>query len=285
MKDEIELHDEKIIQEFQDSYASAVESGKKRASESNVAIVSIARNSAKNLVNNIPVLEQIETYFNKCYFYFYENDSTDNTPELLESWSNTKSNVEFVTEKLDTPYLPLSTSNVRTENLARARNKCLEYVRTIQDKVDYVIVIDTDFTKFSINGLMNSFGWFDIDHVSAIAGFSFLLKNVIFPNGTRSNHEMLTNYDSWAYRHTWWSDTQQVGLMYWFQYWIPLVGSPLIKVNSAFGGCCIYKTKYYLQGKYSGENCEHVMFHQRLHAASKDFDLHVNPSMIMYVEV
>lgn len=285
-KDDKLMHDIHIVEEFESAYNECVLSGESLAKTKNVAIVGIARNVSKNISNNLKTLSTIEHLFNKCYFYIYENDSTDNSVALISEWANNKSNVVFETETLDTPHMPLSTSNIRTENLAKARNKCLEYVRSISDLIDVVIVIDLDFVNFSINGLKNSLGWFQRhEYVDAIAGFSFLRKKAFFPNNTQTNNEILTNYDSWAYRHTWWTDTQQVGLMYWFQWWIPLVGSPLIEVNSAFGGCSIYKKEPYLAGKYTGENCEHVMFHHNILKNYPTFKLFANPSQIMYVEV
>jgi len=283
----IDMHDETAIPEFDETHRKIIKEGTEYSKQTNVAIVSIARNSAKNIGKNLTLLSDvIEPMFNNVYYYLYENDSTDNTAEIISHWAKGKDNVVFETEKLDTPYLPLSTSTTRTENLAKARNKCLDYVKTISDKVDYVIVIDTDFVLFSVKGLMNTMGWLqNQSHVSAIAGYSFLEKKITLPNGTKTNGEILTNYDSWAYRQSWWTDTQQVGLMYWFQWWIPLVGSPLTHVNSAFGGCCVYRKEYFIKGRYSGENCEHVMFHNYLKNTEPSFQLYANPSQIMYVEV
>ena len=282
---DIPMHDMKCLIEFNDSYEALIQKGTEYAKTKNIAIVTLARNSSENIGNNLNFLsEQIEPKFNSCHYYIYENDSSDNTPEIIRNWAKTKDNVVFVTEKLDTPYMPLSTSTTRTENLAKARNKYVDYIESIKDKLDYVIVLDSDFRAFSIKGLFNSFGWLsEKPEASAIAGFSFLQKITNFPNGTESKHPLLTNYDSWAYRHTWWSDTQQNGLMYWFQWWIPLIGSPLIKVNSAFGGCCIYNVKDFCSARYSGENCEHVLFNQKITYTNPNFNLYVNPSQIMYV--
>jgi hypothetical protein len=285
-EEDVTMHDQGISPEFEESYASAVKDGEKYALTQRIAILSIARNSEDKLTQNLPFLNSLESLFKECSFYFYENDSNDNTPSLLKRWADSNPNATAVCEKLNTEYLPLSVSTTRTENLAKARNNCIEYVKQNIDNLDYVIVLDSDFIDFSVKGLLNSFGWFSKhDTISAITGFNFLKKYITFPNATQTKNKILTNYDSWAYRHTWWGDIQQAGLMYWFQYWIPLVGSPLINVNSAFGGCGIYKAKDYIQGEYTGENCEHVMFHQTLYKNVPNFSLHVNPSMIMYVDL
>lgn len=282
------MHSEKILGEFEKQYHSIIDSGRKLAQDSTVAIVSISRNSAESVGSCLNFLsDNIEPLFKKVYFYTFENDSEDNTVEVLNQWASERDNAKIESETRGTPYLPLSTSTVRTENMAYARNKCQDYVKSLQDKVDYVIVIDTDFMDFSINGFLNSMGWLaSNDSVDAVAGFSFLFKRMQFTEGYVSKNIMLTNYDSWAYRINHWSDVQDRGLMYWFQWWLPLPGSPPIKVNSAFGGCCIYKTDKYLSGRYNGSNCEHVTLHGDIFVNNEgQFNLFANPSMVMYVGV
>ncbi len=282
------MHTDNILTEFHTQYLSMIESGKKLANDSAVAIVSISRNSADALSRNLKMLsDDVEPLFKKVYFYTYENDSEDNTVEVLNQWAEGKNNATIESEERGTPYLPLSTSTVRTENMAHARNKCQDYVKSLQDKVDYVIVIDTDFMDLSVDGILNSMGWLASNSkVDAIAGFSFLFKRVDFTEGYKSKDILLTGYDSWAFRLNHWADVQSRGLMYWFQWWLPLPGSPPIKVNSAFGGCCIYKADKYLSGRYNGSNCEHVTFHgDILVNNNNEFNIFANPSMVMYVGV
>ena len=35
-------------------------------------------------------------------------------------------------------------------------------------------------------------------------------------------------------------------------------------MNSCFGGLAVYKTEYWLMGRYSGEDCEHVCLHKSI---------------------
>jgi hypothetical protein len=283
-----EMHSEKISGEFQKQYYSIIDAGRKLAQDSTVAIVSISRNSAESVGSCLNFLsDNIEPLFKKVYFYTFENDSEDNTVEVLKQWASERDNAKIESETRGTPYLPLSTSKVRTENMAYARNKCQDYVKSLQDKVDYVIVIDTDFMDFSINGFINSMGWLAYNNnLDAVAGFSFLYKRMQFTEGYLSKNIMLTNYDSWAYRINHWSDVQGQGMMYWFQWWLPIPGSPPIKVNSAFGGCCIYKADKYLSGRYNGSDCEHVALHGDILVNNESqFNLFANPSMVMYVGV
>ena len=283
-----QMHSEKILDEFRKQYDDTVDIGKKEAKDATVAVVSISRNSAESVGSCLNFLsDNIEPLFKKVYFYTFENDSEDNTVDVLNKWASNKDNATIESEVRDAPYLPLSTSTVRTENMAYARNKCHDFVRSLQDEVDYVVVIDTDFMDFSVTGFLNSMGWIaSNDKIDAISGFSFLFKRMHFTDGLVSKDILLTNYDSWAYRINHWADVQDRGLMYWFQWWLPLPGSPPIKVNSAFGGCCIYRTDKYLSGRYNGSNCEHVTFHGDIFINNNaEFNIFANPSMVMYVGV
>ena len=202
-EEEITMHDQGLSPEFAEVYVQTVQDGTDFAAKQRVAILSIARNSEDKLIQNLPFLDTLSEWFKECSFFFYENDSSDNTPHILQNWANSNPKATTKCEKLDTEYLPLSTSTTRTENLAKARNHCIEYVKQNIDNLDYVIVLDSDFIDFSVRGLLNSFGWISKHpHISAMVGFNFLKKYIIFPNGTQTKNKILTNYDSWAYRHT-----------------------------------------------------------------------------------
>jgi hypothetical protein len=70
--------------------------------------------------------------------------------------------------------------------------------------------------------------------------------------------------------------------MIWFGFWIPPTGSFPIEVNSAFGGCCIYRSSVYFQADYAFLDCEHVCFHYNLYANKNiNFSLVLNPSQQM----
>ena len=176
----------------------------------------------------------------------------------------------------------------RTEALAEYRNTLKDYVKTNFSDYDYSVVIDTDFQDFSIDGVLNSFGWLhNQNHISAICGNSFEIQPFL-----HSDKPSLCNYDSWAFRSSWWEDLERGELtdvynynpMLWFGMWILPRGSLPIKINSGFGGLCIYRTPYYISGQYFGDDCEHVTFHYNISANTDDFDMYLNPSQIMLLK-
>jgi hypothetical protein len=73
--------------------------------------------------------------------------------------------------------------------------------------------------------------------------------------------------------------------MLWFGFWIPPVGCSPIIVNSAFGGCGIYRSSMYFLEDYDDKDCEHVCFHYNLSKENPLFKLVLNPSqrMLFYI--
>jgi hypothetical protein len=223
------------------------------------------------------------------YLFFYninENDSNDNTKKILEQASK-KYNLHYLSEDLNTRQYGSVKVKERINLLSDYRNKCIEKIKELINNntitnPDYIIVVDLDFKEFFNEGIIHSIGWMkENPSTKACAGNSFEPK-------TFGGHPITWNYDSWAFRLNWWEDIQKYNnpnthqdLMYWFGLWVPPVGCDPIKVNSAFGGSCIYKSEYYLKGHYDSYDCEHVCFHKYLHDNFEDFELRLNPSQIM----
>lgn len=261
----------KILDEFIDSFNNYYYLGKEYSSSLNIAITGLCRDVANKLETNLIQLDNLASYFNKCHFFIYENDSKDSTSSILKYWSN-NTNKQYLSETLNSthPTGPQHKTTDRTKAIATYRNLCKNYIRDNYD-IDYVIVVDLDFQTLSIDGILNSFGYLSEDNIKAMCGNSFVLYN-----------KKMLNYDSWAYRYNWWNDYQEY-LIDWFTLWQPMIGSEPIRVNSAFGGSCIYKAQYYYDSDcvYEGYDCEHVCFHKNLYKKYSDFNLSLNPSQIM----
>lgn len=261
--------------DFVSDYNSRCDMGKELASKSIIAVFTIVRNLGNKWKNNSEKVLQLAKKFKDHKIFIYENDSKDDTNNRIADWSKLKNNVVYVSEKLGERYMPLSKSHIRTNNLARCRNKCKNLSVEHAYDFDYALVIDLDFIDLSENGLFHGLSYFNNSGIDAVCGNSFFEKE--FDN----QRKLITNYDSWAYRHTWWSDKQDT--MMWFQFWLPPIGSPPFLVNSGFGGSCWYKSKYFLSGEYSGGDCEHVNFHKDIKKKHPEFHLYLNPSQIMLV--
>lgn len=268
-----------LLPEFVDDYHKTIEEGKIYLKRKKIIVTGLTRNNEKKLEKNI---REIQNLNDNIRFFIYENDSSDKTKSLLKKLKKDNPNFNYLSEELRLKSFGQVKDVERTNNLALHRNKCLKHIKRYHKNTDYTIVIDLDFDSISLNGIYHSFGRLSKnENIDAIAGFSYEVKT------NKSNQKILWNYDSWAFRLNWWEDLQKYGYidgrdpMYWFGVFQPPVGSDLMPVNSAFGGCCIYKTNIFTQGNYTGEDCEHVTFHKFLKNKLSKFELFANPSQLM----
>jgi len=269
---------------FIQSYNSYIELGQEFLKSQKVAIVGLARNVELILKNNIIKIINCFSIAQDYRLFIFENDSTDNTKNILKTATETNEKIKFYTENYNRKQYGTTKEKERTQALAEYRNICVNWIHNNCADYDFIIVMDLDFFDFSINGCYNSFGWLkENNQIDGIAGNSFELKKIF------NDKIDLWNYDSWAFRGTWWEDSMKyLGSIYdynpmlWFGFWIPPIGSIPIKVNSAFGGMTIYRTGKFISGVYSGDDCEHVCFHYDLKQKT-NFNLYLNPSQRMLV--
>lgn len=271
---------------YKKEYDELVDCGRKYIKDKKIAVVGLCRNIETIIDKNIQkIVNLLKDNCNEYKIILFENDSIDNTKLKIENWIKTNNNIILISKNLNRPQYGSVKDNNRTTYLAEYRNLLKEYLYKNYHDYDLVIVIDTDFQDFSEDGILNTFGWFSVnENIDAMCGNSFQIKNIF-----SESKSSLWNYDSWAFRFTWWNDWQTVpeskfynyNPMFWFGLWILPPGSKPIKINSGFGGCCIYKLQKYLTGKYDGFDCEHVCFHYDLKDKNENFNLFLNPSQIM----
>jgi hypothetical protein len=261
---------------YQERYDSMVRIGRETASGLDACIVGIARNACPHIVNTLALVEQVAPAFRSFKGFIYENDSTDPTPDVLDAFAQRNPWLSVQHDFLgveDTRGFEKS----RTERLARARNICLEWVRQHASETAWTIVLDLDpHGGFDVDGIFNSIGCLASESLrcsglsaGGMASYSLWMVN---DKGT----PRVAHYDAWAARPLcWWDDLRHKIGMGWFSMFLPPVGSRPMPMNSAFGGLCVYYTRAYLAGGYSGEDCEHVPHHKRMHDAG--WQLFLNP--------
>ena len=156
----------------------------------------------KNVVNTLPVIraafeELVAKSGMSCWAVFYENDSTDGTPDELSKWAEEMPNqVQVVCEKF-TPEKELARGVARTfdnkpcrmEQIAYARNRLLGIMESDtgpRSNAKYVIMMDMDNpVPFPVNAILRCIAR-DPD------GFDALVCNGLNPMGYM--------YDFYAYR-------------------------------------------------------------------------------------
>lgn len=274
-----------VSPELYSDYVKMTNIGKEYLSNIGIGIVGLCRNNSAKINNFFNIAHYLSSQAKQTQIFIYENDSTDDTVAQLEKFGSYHDNFAFISDTLNRKQYGQVKDLERTQNLAEYRNKCLDYIRNnFSDNIEYIIVMDTDLLEISIEGFFNSFGWLKTnkDIISAICGFSYTFNK---------SRGMLWNYDSWAFRWTWWEDQLQYShhLNYnpsmWFGFWCPYIGSSPIAVNSGFGGYCIYRKKDLLKTRYEGNDCEHVCLHKNLKKTIPNFQLYANPSQITLLDI
>lgn len=271
--------------EYAEAYHEKCAAGREVAGRAKVAIVGIARTAMPHLANTLGLIDDTADLFGSAVAYFYENDSTDETPAVLKEWGSKRRGVVVESEAIGAAE-GRGFEPDRTVRLARCRNRCKAWVAANAADSDYVLVLDLDpHGGFSPDGILNSVGWFaDLDSKSTIslsAGAMASYSLICMPSEEEDKMH-IAHYDAWAARLTVWEDRRDhMGGMAWLHAWMPPVGSPPLPMLSAFGGACLYRTAAYLSGTYDGigvrgkPDCEHVQFHRSMRQAG--WQLYLNP--------
>lgn len=269
-----------ITKEFSD--------GKEIMKHSIISICSIVRDCEKNLNKNIPRIEHLRSFFKDSEVIIFENDSKDDTLEILKNWEKVSPGVKILSESFEVPSIPTQENGranpyfsiPRIEKMVVYRNKYLEYLNNNAIKRDFVIVIDLDISNFSVDGLIHSFGTsIEWDCISA--------------NGiSRASNLKKQYHDSYALIEDGKVDEIQTensiqNNRTHYSYLKP--GMPLVPVDSAYGGLALYKwesirNSYYccLENENSRVQCksEHVGLHYMM-KRNGHTKIYINPSLIV----
>jgi len=214
-----------------------------------VIICGVCKNVEPFLSVTVSSMENIGKLFSDYKIIIYENNSTDNTPLILQQWARRNPRVFVTCENLSENEL-LEISSTRTfdnkpcrmELIARARNIVLkEALLPKYDDYKYLIMIDMDFlTPCDLNGI--------VDSLRKKEEWDAICANGIDSKGL--------TYDRYAFRasdaplgpellgESWWKELHKTP--------IKLVKKGLYPVYSAFGGMAIYKRKSIKGCQYSG---------------------------------
>ena len=138
-----------------------------------ISVFSLFRDSKPHLNRCLSQLDALENNTNAEFsYFFYENDSTDNTVQILQKWMDNKSG-NFVSEKLNKPKFGSTLHAERMILMSEVRNKMLS---TCKIKTDYSLIFDSDIVFDPT--VINDFLKFDnLDHTD-YPNYSMLTSNV-----------------------------------------------------------------------------------------------------------
>jgi hypothetical protein len=249
-----------------------------------IIFAGLAQNCESHLSAVFDNINRISRFASETAFIFIENDSIDNTKQIIQNFGANKNNFKFLT--LD----GLSQVKPRTIRLEFLRNLYLEIIKKdfFLSSFDLLVLMDMD--EVNTHEI-------EITSLDKAIGLIYLNENIagVFPN------QIGSYYDMWAFRHhkfcpdDIWEEVSDYALLHQcsdqeafsntFVKKILNIPSNIapIEVNSAFGGLGIYKLKFVLDNPnpYLGSKvkilettpqinfckvqiCEHVHFHQGL---------------------
>lgn len=241
-----------------------VKTGIQNASTSSVFIAGICRNVGHILETNLLRLQRISSLFKSSKTFIYENDSEDNTKEILKNWRD--KNTVIVMEDKGKEFHLGGIEKSRLTDMAEYRNKYLDYLFSLKNSYDYLIVVDLDILGgWSYEGIMHSLS-FDFDFMGA--------NSILLENNCRYY------YDCFALR---WEEINKKEITQNGQ-WINQAelekGQKIIPVKSCFGGIGIYRNPTIFSSlRYQDWDCDHVTLHSQM--IDKGINkLYLNPSLI-----
>ncbi len=139
----------------------------KYLNDSSIIVCGIVRNAENGLRTNIPVINALCHCCKDFRLVIYENDSTDDTKNILSSWAKTDiKRIHVLLKNTDgTKTIPSSYevkgnpffSYKRIEKMANLRNQYMEYVNKQGWNADYLIIVDLDVAKLNLENILTSF--------------------------------------------------------------------------------------------------------------------------------
>lgn len=256
-------------------------------SEKDIIICGIIRDSAKYLRNNIPVIDELCSKFNDFRIIIYENDSIDDTKDVLANWHETNpSKIHIISENIerkDTSYMEDHVRKdpfLRVGRLGELRNRYMEFIDVHKLSTDYLMVVDLDIAWLDVNNIMTSF--YTTVKWDGVAAFGYSIGPLL----RRRYHDTfaLTEYGDEKNPQT---KEKIIRLASKFAKFKPT--DEWIRVFAAFGGLAIYKFeavkgfRYYPienDDEYIKMRCEHYGISKYM--ADHGYDkFYVNPAMVL----
>lgn len=259
----------------------------KDITESTLIICSIVRNAENGLKKNIPIIQQLCRLFKNYYIVVFENDSKDNTKEILKKWHEKDPNVYINSTDLYSPKtIPTSQevncnpffSEKRIKKMVDLRNQYMNFISQKKWDADYLIVVDLDVARINLKGILSSFN--STTEWDAVTAFGYSLS----PTLHRRYHDCfaLVELEEKDKPQT---EKKIKQLSKKYAHLRP--EDKWIKVFSAFGGLAIYKYELVKGLKYqlimNKDNqvevrCEHYSIYKQM-SQIKECNVYINPAM------
>ena len=263
-----------------DAVMARSNSGMDMASTMSISFVGIAKDAAPYIDRNIQLAKAIGSKFKEYEIYIYENDSTDNTVDILLSHHMfSDGNINYDTEKRpDLAYIRDDSPDIdpyhykRCVKLAEARNK---YALRDYRNFDIVCVVDWDIKGgWWISGFFHAVGsLMYLPDAACVGAYGVLgdMTGKLELEKTDPNRRLM--YDSFAFRDINAPEKTHISEVGRYNFIRRDIGNEPVEVKSNFGGISLYKGELFDYETYSAKHwspetchvdCDHVCLNRSL---------------------
>lgn len=270
-----------------------------------ILIAGVCKNVDSFLPRVIENIYKITRHFSEYKIIIVENDSTDNTKQILDNWAWEDDNV--ILKTLDNIHNYVPNKKYRTQYLAFCRNTYIEEITKLRNLGNLTEISDYEYSII-----------LDMDDVMAKESFNeqgvLDSLNILRNNpkiGALTANSLPKYYDIWALRNNecfydcwkkvFWS-MQYEGLSYTqgIEKYVTVHAKDysqnvdLISVQSAFNGLAVYRNEALIHCRYTGiidgltvaptqleptgaEICEHVPLNYMMRQLG--YKIYINPKM------
>jgi len=220
-----------------------------------ISVFSLWRDSEKYIERTLSKLDDIEKRHPEISFsyFFYENDSVDNTALILKDWINNK-NGTFVSEKLNSQREEFVITPSRMQKMAYFRNRMINIGRFIKSK--YSIIFDSDviFEADIVNKFLSKI---DDETVMYTPNIKQNIACKWCNCGQQSYYDVAALKDLFNHNGLCWCHNPFINIFDRQKFEL----KQSIEVKSAFGGFAFFKSDIlnYCNWK-TDTQCEHISF-------------------------
>ena len=258
-------------------------------SQKSLIVCGIVRDCARGIRRNRPVIDRLCAMVKEAKVILFENDSKDETKNLLAEWEQQCDYVYVKCENFKTITIPTSKeagnvnpsfSEKRIAKMAHYRNQYLNYIEANNLSADYVIVVDLDLKRIDIDGILQSLSIADTWDMIAANGVIYS-PSAFFRCRYNDTYALVENGEETL------PQTEQSIQEKQYKWAHLKKNMPLVPVYSAFGGLAIYKFEALKDCKYSvlknedsrvEVRCEHFALCEDMHKRGYN-RMFINPAM------
>lgn len=220
-----------------------------------VSVFCIWRDAEKHIHRTLKQLEDIESLDSDYDFsyFFYENDSVDNTVKILQDWTSSRKS-SVLSEKLSAPKFNSTPAIERMKFLCECRNKCKELAG--ENESDYSLLIDGDieFSKENFTASVSDILRLD-NAVMITPNVRQNIPDLTFSASVDSYYDVYPFRDSRGNEGIYFSDCPSFNKEDQLNW---RLGMP-IRCLSAFGGFALLKSEAFNQVSWTADiHCDHV---------------------------